>query len=168
MRYISKISLGLAIAAASTCLAIAAPIDPDAIALPNERLTLVAGNSMGAIFLAPDSAKWSGRVVDVLIYKVLQQGISIGDGKVVVEEVELNRFDCDAQTYQTLGSAGFDASGRNIVSVPEEPAKPILERTMTSRLSSVICGKVQLPPGNTAKDRATAKAMALQALSTMR
>lgn len=129
---------------------------------------MVAGNDMGAIFLAPDSIKWTGRSAEVLLYKLNRQGQPIGDGKVVVEEVEFKRFDCTAQTYQELGSAGFDSAGRNIVSLPEAPPEPIRERTMTARLANVVCGQVQLPPGNTVKDRATAKAMAQQALSTMR
>jgi hypothetical protein len=116
VRRISKVAFGLAAATASACLPATAPIDPDAIRLPEERLTLVAGNSIGAIFIAPDSLKWTGRTADVLVYKFLVPGSPIGNGKVVVEEVDLKRFDCDAQTYQDLASAGFDSAGANIVS----------------------------------------------------
>lgn len=152
--------------AAAPQLALAAP-EPSrlvGIKLPEERLMIVAGNSMGAIFLAPDSIAWTGRSAVALVYTVLQPGRSIGEGKIVVEEVERKRFDCAAQTYQSLGSEGFDEAGQSIVWLPGEAPAPIKDRTMTSRLAKVVCGDVQLPPGNIVTGHVAAKALALQAL----
>lgn len=161
--------LGITIIMVHAAAGHAAPasIDPAALKLPEERLMLIAGNSKGAVFMAPDSVKWTGRSADVLVYRLFQPAREV-DGKIAIEEVEVQRFDCDAQTYQSLGVAEFDAAGQNIFAMPEEPVQPIRERTMTSRVAGIVCGQVQLPPGNIAKDRAMAKAMAMQALSNLR
>lgn len=155
---------------AATCAhaqAAPSPIDPDTFKLPEERLQLLAGNDRGALFVGADSMKRTGQSVEVLIYKVSKEGANIGGGKVVVEDVELKRFDCAANTEQSLGVAGFDAAGRNIVSLPGRDAPtPVREQTMTSLVIAAVCGKVQLPPNNIAKDRATAKVMAAQAIAS--
>jgi len=157
-------ALGVAIATIAVQSSAAQEPSRSNLKLPDERLTIVAGNSMGAIFLAPDSIAWTGRSAIVLTYTLFQPGRAVG-GKVVTQEVERKRFDCSGQTYQSLGSEGFDADDQSVVWLPAGDVAPIRERTMTSRMAKVVCGEVQLPPGNIVANRTAAKAMAAQAQS---
>jgi hypothetical protein len=154
-------ALGVAMVMAAVQSSVAQEPSRPNLKLPEERLTIVAGNSMGAIFLAPDSIVWTGRSAIVLTYTLFQPGRAV-DGKIVTQEVERKRFDCSAHTYQSLGSEGFDADDRSVVWLPEGEAAAIRERTMTSRMAKVVCGEVQLPPGNTVANRIAAKTMAAQ------
>lgn len=159
-------AIAVCLAAMMAHSSIAAPAE-GYVKLPEGRLLLVAGNNGGAVLIGQDTMVWEGRSAVVLVYRILRPHMDLGNGKLIAEETEVQRFNCDAQTYQSLGASAYDPAGEEVVWTPEEPVKPVKERTMTSRVASVVCGQIKLPAGNIVKDRATAKAMALQALPTL-
>ncbi|MDR6627914.1 surface-adhesin E family protein [Caulobacter segnis] len=154
------LSLGLMIGQAGS--AFSAPIDRGAVKLPEGRMLLVATNQMGAVMISLDNMARDSHGAVVLVYRVFDPPRVLEGGPTITEEAEAQRFDCDAQNYQSLGSSQYNAAGEEVLWTEEEPTKPVRERTMTSRVADVVCGKVQLPSGNIAKDRATAKAMVAQ------
>jgi len=156
--------LGLAAMMACASDAISAPVDRGVVKLPEGRLLLVAGNEDGAVLIGLDNMIRKGSEAVVLVYRVFEPARALDSGVTISEEAEVQRFDCDAQSYQSLGASEYNAAGEEVLWMEEEPVKPVQPRTMTSRVASVVCGQVKLPPGNIAKDRATAKAMVAQAL----
>lgn len=163
----------LALLGAATMLsqagdAISAPVDRGVVKLPEGRLLLVAGNEDGAVLIGLDNMFKEERGAVVLVYRIFQPARVLQGGLTISEEAEVQRFDCGAQTYQSLGSSEYNAAGEEVLWMEEEPVKPVQPGTMTSRVAGVVCGQVKLPPGNIAKDRATAKAMVAQAMSSMR
>lgn len=165
MRRLAATFLGLAVMTGQASNAISAPIDRGVVKLPEGRLLLVAANQSGAVMIGLDSMVKESHGAVVVVYRVFDPARVLEGGLTISEEAEVQRFDCDAQSYQSLGSSQYNSTGEEVLWTEEAPAKPVRERTMTSRVADVVCGKVQLPPGNIAKDRATAKAMVAQSRS---
>ncbi len=162
MRRLGATFLGLAVMIGQASNAISAPIDRGVVKLPEGRVLLVAANQSGAVMIGLDNIVRESQTAVVLVYRVFDPARVLEGGLTITEEAEVQRFDCNAQSFQSLGSSQYSATGEEVLWTEEEPAKPVRERTMTSRIADVVCGKVQLPPGNIAKDRATAKVMVAQ------
>lgn len=166
LRLLATTFLGLAVMISHASNAISAPIDRGVVKLPEGRILLVAANQSGAVMIGLDNIVRESHGAVVLVYRVFDPARVLEGGLTIAEEAEVQRFDCDAQSYQSLGSSQYNATGKEVLWTEEEPTKPVRERTMTSRIADVVCGKVQLSLGNIAKDRATAKAMVAQGRST--
>ena len=76
------------------------PKPPIGIKLPEDRLTLMAGNHLGATFIEADTVTWKGRIATVMTYTVFEPPHAIAPGKIVVQAVNRHRIDCDARTRQ--------------------------------------------------------------------
>jgi hypothetical protein len=162
VRHLSIALLGLATTFSPTSGAISAPADRGVVKLPEGRVLLVAANQSGAVMIGLDNMVKEGQGAAVVVYRVFDPPRILEGGLTITEEAEVQRFDCNSQSYQSLGSSQYNSAGEEVLWTEEEPAKPIRERTMTSRVADVVCGKIQLPQGNIAKDRATAKSMIAQ------
>lgn len=118
--------------------------------LPEGRLLFVTRGQAGAIFIANPTERRRGEVVETLALEIYDIPITLARGA-LVQRVTRQRLDCAKRTRQVLGSAGYDAEGKLVVSSPEEPAASIQGYSGYDVIAAVVCDG-DTPPGNVVMD----------------
>lgn len=161
---LSKLRLCLITSAVTALLA---PITANAVERPNGSLMVVSGGANSVVFLATDQTVRKGDLADILVLDVFDPGLPVGASS-VVESVTRRRLDCAARTYQNLETSGYDDAGKVVVSMPQEPAKPIPPGSGFDFLARVACDGAQPPQKFAAEGHAAALKLGRELLAAHR
>jgi hypothetical protein len=143
------------------------PAAASALERPNGSLMVVSGSSSNAVFIAMDETVRKGDVADVLVLDVFDPGLPVGQGR-VVESVTRRRLDCAKRTYQDHETSGYDDAGKVILSMPQEPARPIPSGSGYDYLARVACDGAEPREKMVAAGHAAALKLARELLTTHR
>jgi len=161
---ITKTRLCLIAGAAMTLLG---STSANALERPNGTLMVVSGGRDSLVFLATDQTVRKGDIADILVLDVFDPGLSVGQSR-VVESVARRRLDCAARTYQDLETSGYDDAGKVIVSMPQEPARPIQPGSGYDFLARVACDGAEPPQKMVATGHAAALKLGRELLAAHR
>ena len=128
---------------------------------------VVSGGQNSVVFIATDQTVRNGNIADVLVLDIFDPGLPVGQGR-VIESVVRRRLDCTARTYQDLGTSGYDATGKVILTMPQEPVRPIPEGSGYDFLARVACDGAEPPQKMLAVGHAAALKLGRELLAAHR
>lgn len=115
------------------------------LTLPSGRLQLLNATEKAAGFVVLDSvAHPKAGEATVVLYRVYDPGLP-AMGKVAVQIVSRERFDCAGGVHQALGAQAFDARGNLVIWTPADQPKPVPAGTGYDYLAKFACDGQALP-----------------------
>lgn len=128
--------------------------------LPQGRLSMVGGNTVGINFIEVDASSKSGSVADVWTYRSYAKPFLLkGFGKVVADTVH-QKINCSDRTVIKMSVDGYDERGTRVIFLPPARLEKITAGVDEYLLAGIYCGGVELPPQNTVVGYVQAEAMA--------
>lgn len=152
---------------AAAFVALCGSAKADTAARPDGNLMVVSGGQNSVIFIATDQTVRKGDIAEVVVLDVFDPGLPVGQGR-VVESVVRRRLDCAARTYQDLGTSGYDDAGKVILTMPQEPARPIPQGSGYDFLARVACDGAEPPQKMLAVGHAAALKLGRELLAAHR
>lgn len=128
---------------AVAAMAFSTPALAQGPALPTGELMVASGGAGNVSFVSTDF-KREGDVIEAVGLDVHEPGMEVA-GDLGVKIVWKRRVDCKGGTYQELGTSVYNAAGKVILTMPQEPARPVGQGGY-AMLSQIVCGGMRAPP----------------------